>query len=194
MPPTKIDKEDILSTAIDLVRKGGLHGINARSLAAALSCSTKPIFRIYKNMEALKQDVIDRLNAYYNAFMEEKMNNHNRLLTQSIAYIMFARQEKQIFNTLFMNKTCQGASLTDILHADWNQPSIHDAQLVTGLSLEHTQCLFRDVWLYSHGIATQIVANEIDISDAEVVRLMNNAFRRFALMTKEDDPWIPPLK
>lgn len=181
MPPMPIiDKEDILSAAVELVRTGGMESINARSLARILDCSTKPLFRIYQNMDNLKHDVIEKLNNYYNSYMESRMSHQNRLLTQSIAYIEFARQEKNIFNTLFMDKTCAGKSIDDILSADWNQPSILNAKNVTGLNIEQTQCLFRDVWLYSHGIATQIVANDIELPHEKVVELMNNAFQRFS--------------
>ncbi|OZV11308.1 TetR family transcriptional regulator [Tissierella sp. P1] len=188
MPPKPLtNKEAILRAAISIVREQGMEGINARSIASALNCSTKPLFRVYENMEALKQDVITQLNIYYNTFMEARMSNDNRLLMQGIAYIEFARQEKNIFNTLFMNKACAGKSIKDILDADWNQLSILNAKEITGLSLENARNLFRDVWLYSHGIATQIVSDDIDLPYEEVITLIKNAFHRFALVIEDKE-------
>mgnify|MGYP000348827463 CR=1 FL=1 len=67
MPPKPTtNKEAILNAAISIVRKEGMESVNARSIASALNCSTKPLFRIYENMDALKQDVIIQLNIYYN--------------------------------------------------------------------------------------------------------------------------------
>jgi len=181
MPPKpSTNKEAILNVAVSIVREEGMKGINARNLAAALNCSAKPLFRVYKNMEALKQDVIVKLNEYYNDFMEARMNDDNRLLKQGIAYVEFARREKNIFNILFMNKTCAGKSIEEILDADWNQPSIQNAKEITGLSMENARSLFRDVWLYSHGIATQIVSDDIHLPHEEVVVLIENAFFRFS--------------
>ena len=102
-------------------------------------------------------------------------------MTQGIAYIEFARQEKNIFNTLFMDKNCAGKSIEEILDADWNQRSIMNAKERTGLSLEKARSLFRDVWLYSHGIATQIVSDDINLPPKEVVQLIKNAFKRFSI-------------
>ena len=115
------------------------------------------------------------------------MSNDNRLLTQGIAYIEFARQEKNIFNTLFMNKNCAGKSIEEILDADWNQSSIMNAKEITGLTLENARSLFRDVWLYSHGIATQIVSDDINLLHEEVVELVKNAFKRFSIVMKENE-------
>ena len=82
MPPKPMtNKEEILSAAISLVREQGMENVNARSIASKLNCSTKPLFRIYENMDSLKQDVITQLNLYYNMFMEARMSDENRLLT-----------------------------------------------------------------------------------------------------------------
>ncbi len=149
----------------------------------SLSCSTKPLFRIYKNMEELKKDIKKELDNYYNDFMEKNMTNENRLLSQGISYIEFARSEKMIFSSLFMNMTMAGSSLQDIIHAEWNRASIENAKALTGLSTEKAEMLFINFWLYSHGIATQIVSNDIDIPLDLVKKLLKNAFNRFSLET-----------
>lgn len=184
MPPTPIiTKQDILNAGIQLIRENGIRSVNARSLAKSLSCSTKPLFRIYKNMEELKKDIKKELDIYYNDFMEKNMTNENRLLSQGISYIEFARSEKMIFSSLFMNMTMAGSSLQDIIHAEWNRTSIENAKALTGLSTEKTEMLFINFWLYSHGIATQIVSNDIDIPLDLVKKLLKNAFNRFSLET-----------
>ena len=184
MPPTPIiTKQDILNAGIQLIRENGIRSVNARSLAKSLSCSTKPLFRIYKNMEELKKDIKKELDIYYNDFMEKNMTNENRLLSQGISYIEFARSEKMIFSSLFMNMTMAGSSLQDIIHAEWNRASIENAKVLTGLSTEKAEMLFINFWLYSHGIATQIVSNDIDIPLDLVKKLLKNAFNRFSLET-----------
>ena len=62
MPPNPTtNKEAILSAAISLVREHGMESVNARSIGSVVNCSTKTLFPIYKNMDALKQDVIVQL-------------------------------------------------------------------------------------------------------------------------------------
>ena len=179
MPPTPIiTKQDIINAGIQLIRENGIRSVNARSLAKSLSCSTKPLFRIYK-----KKDIKKELDNYYNDFMEKNMTNENRLLSQGISYIEFAHSEKMIFRSLFMNMTMAGSSLQDIIHAEWNRASIENAKALTGLSTEKAEMLFINFWLYSHGIATQIVSNDIDIPLDLVKKLLKNAFNRFSLET-----------
>jgi len=58
-----------------------------------------------------------------------------------------------------------------------------DKGSLTGLPREKAEMLFINFWLYSHGIATQIVSNDIDIPLDLVKKLLKNAFNRFSLET-----------
>ena len=49
MPPKiKITKEEIVDTALNLVREAGEQALNARSIAAKLKCSTQRFFLTLK--------------------------------------------------------------------------------------------------------------------------------------------------
>ena len=186
MPPKPIiDKNNVMEAAIQLVREKGMDSINARSLAKILGCSTRPLFRIYPNMNELKKDVKVELDRYYNTFMENRIDSENSLLSQGIAYIEFARREKMIFNALFMSMTMAGSSLQDIIHADWNRASIENVKKITGLSTSESEMVFINCWLFSHGIATQLVSNDISISFDKVTELMTNAFKKFSMDSGE---------
>ncbi len=88
MPPKPlISRGDIIKAAVGLVRERGIENINARSLANALNCSTRPLFRIYRNMEELKGDVFEELNNYYICYMDSEMISENKLINQCINYI-----------------------------------------------------------------------------------------------------------
>lgn len=180
MPPKPgVSREDVLNEAVALVRESGFERINARALAERLGCSTRPLFRLYRGMDDLKADVKKRLDELYEEFMETRMQEENRLLTQGIAYVEFARKEKEIFRALFLTRTMEGQSLGDIVQAEWNQHSIENARQVTGLSRKAAERLFLNIWLYSHGIASQILSNGIDLPHEYAERLMKQAFDSF---------------
>lgn len=180
MPPLpKVEKEEIMQAALGLVRGGGLSAVNARSVAAVLGCSCKPLFRIYESMDALKQDLQLYMDEAYSAFMSQRLDDGNILLSQSIAYVEFARQEGNLFLALFMNETCKGFGFKDIVNAPWNNPTIVNTCTVEALNPAQAKRLFYNVWLFTHGIATQIVANSINMPQKEVERLIINAYTAF---------------
>ena len=55
MPPKiRITKEDIVNTAIQLIKANGENALNARAIASALKCSTQPIFSNFTTIEDLQ--------------------------------------------------------------------------------------------------------------------------------------------
>lgn len=182
MPPKPlISRGDIIKAAVGLVRERGIENINARNLANALNCSTRPLFRIYRNMEELKGDVFEELNNYYTCYMDSEMISENKLINQCINYIQFAQKEPIIFSILFMSKAIKGLSIQDIILTEKNEFLIEDIIDITGLPIDKASNLVINMWFYSHGIATQIVSNGIVISSKEITTLIENAFKRFSL-------------
>ena len=57
--PVRITETAIRETALQMVRDHGAQALNARALAAALGCSTQPIFKNFPSMEALRRAVVD---------------------------------------------------------------------------------------------------------------------------------------
>ena len=53
----ELSKERIVKVAVKIVNDKGWESVNARSLASALGVSTKPLYRIYNNMDEIKEDI-----------------------------------------------------------------------------------------------------------------------------------------
>lgn len=172
-------KDKILESAVLLVRTDGIANLNARNLAKWAGCSTAPLFRLFENMTEVNLEVKLKLDSIHEKFMSKYIQEDNILLTHSIAYIEFARKEPNIFFALFMNLLHKGMTITDILDADYNQNTILQTMKLTGLCIESAQQLFLKMWLYSHGVATQIVTSGIDIPSDLVHSLIEDAYIRF---------------
>ena len=62
MPPKQtITKEMIIAAAFDLVRQKGKTALSARNIAAALSCSTQPIYSCFSTMKDLEEIVTKKI-------------------------------------------------------------------------------------------------------------------------------------
>ena len=181
MPPTPaVTRTDVLDAAVRQVRAGGLESVNARGLASELGCSTRPLFRLWSSMADLKHDVVAELDRLYNAFMDERMTDENRLVSQGAAYIEFARREPRIFNELFMNRCMEGAALADIAAAPWNQPTIENVRKACNMTRAQAEAVFLNVWLFSHGLATQIASNHLDVDAQTAACLVAEAYASFS--------------
>lgn len=180
MPPAiKINRDMVVKAGFELIREHGIDYLNARSLADKLNCSVKPLFRIYENMDACKSDIMTEVFNFYNGFIAQRINPDDQLLTISLAYTELAQTERNLFKVMFISNTNTPWSITDVLEAEWNQGVIEQTMLQYNISKVCAKNLFRDTWLYTHGVATQIYGNAIVLSMEEINELITHAINCF---------------
>lgn len=163
MPPkVKINKSDIVKAALNIVREKGENALNARAVAAALECSTQPIFSNYANMEALREDVIaEAYNIYYNEYLQPDLKTVKAppLKVSSMAYIRFAKNEKELFKLLFMrDRSNDDEKVTD----EWEE-IIKLIQAKNKVSYEQATKIYLETWLYIHGVATMLATSYLTL-------------------------------
>lgn len=178
MPPkVKITKEAILAAAIEILREKGISGINARDIAKSLGCSVQPIFRCFQNMDRLKAELYQKAENIFEGYLDTGPQRHRiPFLGIGLAYVAFAKEEKNLFKLIFMSDGFHGRSITDIIHNDSTQATIHMAADAAGLNMADAARLFGGVWLTTHGIASMVATNVCDFSNEQIAGLLTDSF------------------
>ena len=165
----KLEKNDIIKKAIIMVNKNGWESLNARDLAKSLKISTKPLYRIYNNMDEIKEDLYKEIYKQYDEFITSRVDNKKALVTLCVAYVEFAKLYKNLFISLFLSNNLKWNSIDDVLNEKWNQGAIISMVNKNGYTFEDAKNLFMHLWLYANGLATLIATNKIDIDDKEII-------------------------
>ena len=169
----ELSKDRIVKVAVKMVNESGWDSVNARSLAARLEVSTKPLYRIYESMDEIKEDIYKEISRQYDEFLTSRIDSKKALLTLCIAYVEFALEYKNLFISLFLSNNLKWKSIENVLDEKWNQGTIINLVNKHGYSFEEAKTLFMNMWLYANGLATLIATNDITMDDKEVlVRLV----------------------
>ena len=106
MPPIrKFQREEIIDTAYEIVRKEGLNSINARRIAKELGGSVQPIYHNFKDMEELKEEVNRKIYKKYEEYMLSGINEKNGYKNTGLSFIRFSRDYPELFRILFMQES-----------------------------------------------------------------------------------------
>ena len=100
MPPKiKVTKEEIINTALEIVKASGTESINARNIASVLNCSTQPIFSNFKTMDDLRYEVIKKADELCQDYMKQEVEKGEfpPYKASGMAYIRFAKEQKELF-------------------------------------------------------------------------------------------------
>lgn len=162
MPPkVKITKEDIVKTAIELVREQGENAINARTVASALNCSTQPIFSNFVTMDELRGAVVAESYLRYLGFLNDEVERglYPPYKAFGMAYIKFACEEKELFKLLFM---CDRRGENISFSTDFNA-SVEMIMEANKVSKEKAQLMHLEMWTCVHGIATMMATSFLSL-------------------------------
>ncbi len=176
MPPKfKFTKDEITSTALNITRKEGLSGLTARTLAAELGCSVKPIFDLFKNMEEVQQAVFSSANQLYQSYLQEDMakGNYPPYKASGMAYIRFAKEENELFKLIFM----RDRSIEKIEeNKEEIKPLLQLIQKNTGMSEQQAYTFHLEMWIFVHGIATMIATSYLKWDEKFVSKALSDCY------------------
>ena len=177
MPPKfKFTREQIVAAALEVTRKNGITGLTARGLAAELGSSAKPIFGLFQNMEEVQREVVSAANTLYQSYIKKGMADSKfpPYKASGIAYIQFAKEEKELFKLLFMRDRTDEK-------IEENREEIRPILdlIMKNLGIDENEAYFfhLELWLYVHGIATMIATNYLELDIEFIDKALTDAYQ-----------------
>lgn len=179
---TKITKEMILNVAFQITKTDGFDKVSNRTIAKKLNSSIRPIYYQFKNVDELNKELYTMISKYFYKYIMNDIETSPLPYKQiGINYINFAKKENKLFQLLFMsdNKnfmetlTKQKDEFTKILDI---------IKIYTKLKSEVVENFHTEIWIFTHGIATLVANNTIDLTDEEISKLLSYEFQAHMLL------------
>ncbi len=174
-----ITKDDILKAAFAILQEEGIEQVTARKLAAKANCSTQPIFRVYKNMEQLTEELFgeacDFFQDYYVQFPRQSVTPFVNL---GQAYIRFAQEHKKLFKFIFLSPDRFGRSMYDLINGSRGFVS-REIQAATSQGCKNASELFMKMWIFIHGAACMSLTDDYDLSENDTMQLLKTSYQSF---------------
>lgn len=169
---TRITREAILDSAFKLTREHGINYVTAKSLATDLHCSTQPIYWVFDNMGSLKKEVVRMANDLYNVYFHKEHENLNRLKSVGVNYILFAKEEPNLFRLLFVTDREKDTSIFKSTLDDNKNEYISYIEEDLHFTEEQANQYYVSLWIFTHGIATMIVTDLTAFTNEEIGNLL----------------------
>lgn len=179
MPPkAKFTKDEIIFTAMQIVREQGLGAVTSRELGRRLGSSACPIFTVFENMEEVNREIVKAAKALYKEYVKEGLEQDVAFKGVGLAYIRFAVKEPKLFQILFMNEQSKS---TDIEHTlmlidESYSDILKSVREPYGLQEEEAKKIYQHLWIYTHGIAVLCATNVCSFTDTEVQAMLSEVF------------------
>ena len=174
-PKVKITKDDIINAAVEIVKNNGVEGINARTIASLLNCSTQPVFSNFSSMDELKNTVLEKIYEIYQNYIKTEVESGEYPVYKAsgMAYIRFAKEEKELFRLLFMRDR-SGEIIPE--NSPDDEEMVNIVQNNTGLDKKEARLFHLEMWAYVHGIATMFATGFVNLDWELVSKMLSDSY------------------
>lgn len=183
-PKAKTTKEAISEVAFSIVCEQGINALTAKTLAKRLNCSTQPIFWRYSGMNELIEEITQKAQSLFAEYLHRPIEGVNTYKSIGINYIKFAKEHKNLFKMLYMSEK---VASENVLTDDKNMPYVLDTIMQEStISQADATKLFKQMWLFSHGIATMIATDTARFADSEIYDMLTDVYTGLLSRYKAD--------
>lgn len=152
--PIVIDVIKIEEAAFEIVRNQGLEMLTARNIAKYIGCSTKPIYRVYENMEELENKTVCVIVEFMGSFIQNYHKTGKPLLDIGLGYINFVKSEKNLFSLISTTRINEKIGIDD------NNQEFHRLLAIElkgkGFSQEKLLEIAEQILTYTYGLAMML--------------------------------------
>ena len=168
-------KEEIIAAAVSLTREKGFQALTARALGERLGSSPKPIFGLFENMAEVQSEVLNAAYVIYTNYLKSGVESgkYPPYKASGMAYIRFAREEKELFKLLFMrdrsaeNTADSGDELKEIVKLLVKKLKISE---------ENARMFHLEMWIYVHGIAVMLATSYLEWQEDFISQVLTDAY------------------
>ncbi len=172
----KFNTQELLDTAFCMTQEEGFLQVTARKLAAKANCSTQPIFRAYSGMPELMEALFEKCILYYQAYyLTYNKANKTPFIDLGMAYIEFAKTEKNIFQLLFLSTYRGERSLYEVLNGKDNFVAL-EINKAKQAGCKNASEVFMKMWIFIHGAACMSVTGDYDLSIEDTQVLLEEQY------------------
>ena len=181
MPPKeKVSRTMVLNAAFEMTRENGFENVTARKLAERLGSSTQPIFRAYENMDMLKEDLFYKSAEMFSDHMlASRVKGKPVYLSMGMAYIEMALKERFLFKLIADIDEYDTDDIHEFLQQDDCTELLEKLPKTEKLSAEKKKEIFRMVWMFTHGVATQVTSKRVKMEQDEIEKMLKKAYEGF---------------
>lgn len=186
MPKQRITKEMVVDAAFEIARSNGMEQVLVKNIADRMGCSVQPIYSYCKNMEGLRQDVINQVSCFIQEYIAARIDQQDLFRSTGNAYIQLAKEEPNLFK-IFILRQRNGISSLDELYQ--SEAGSQVADFIAGqlqIGVPQARQLHLHMLIYTIGLGTIFSVTTPGILTDEILTQQETAYEAFLKQALEE--------
>lgn len=188
--PSVYSRSQVIDAAFELIRGKGWGAVTTRAIASKLGSSTMPIYSHVQSVGELEKELRSKARELLKKYQQNPYTDQ-ALLNLAFGYVIFARDEKNLFRFLYLDQPNQidltnGKGLKESFFLEFGADSA-EAKALRELKSEGQDVLIRYTWFFTHGLAMLVNSGAAGSnSNQAIMRILMNAGEAFYLWSLQN--------
>ncbi|MBN1501010.1 MAG: TetR/AcrR family transcriptional regulator [Spirochaetes bacterium] len=174
-PKITFTENEIIESALIVLREKGERALTARNIAQQMNGSTQPIYRIFKTMEELKAVLADRIENLAFEYMSKDYDTKHNFLSIGIGFYKFSKDEPELFKFFYLTGRKKFFSIIENSHSEILIQRMQKSTNLKKLEVDTLKTLLRDMAIYCNGLCVMNITRQENISEETFIRLLVEA-------------------
>lgn len=179
MPKQRITKEMVIDAAFEIARNDGMEHVLLKNIAGKIGCSVQPIYSYCRNMDGLRQDVIEKVNCFINEYVHAHIDKNDLFRSTGRSYIQLAKDEPNLFKIFILHTRNGISSLDDLYNSETNNDIAEFIADKLNISVSQAKQLHLNMLIYTIGIGTIFSVTTPGIPADEIYKQQESAYEAF---------------
>ena len=185
----KYTKEELIDTAIAIIRAEGEESLSASNLVKRLGTAPATIFTHFNSMDALEEALTERVRAIYNVYVDRGLSKTPPFKGFAIEHVKFSLEEPNLYTFLFLKPKASG-TLDDIMEREGHRDLlVVEAMKVFGCDRETAEEVYENLVIFMFGLASMCSKGLCSFTEEELAKKFGLAAGGFLHAVKENLPW-----
>lgn len=180
-----ITHDQILNGAYQMVLEEGFEHFTSRHVAEKLKCSTQPIYVEFKNMEALKREVMQKISSYMKEYIFKESLSEDPVVNVILNYIRLATEEKALFNAVYMENNVERDELKKFA-MEIGREAILRSNMGDKWSDDEIEHLIMANWVVAQGLAVLVSSGILNYDKETLVGMIEVALKNISNFVEEE--------
>ncbi len=170
--PRVYSRNQVIDAAFALLRDKGWSAVTTRAIARQMGASTMPIYSHVSSVDDLEAELRTRARSLLQESQLTRYTEH-ALLNLAFGYVAFARDEKQLFRFLYLDRPTTlelggTASVAETLLSQFGAES-EVGKALAEIGAAGQESLIRYTWVFTHGLAMMVNAGALESSTDDII-------------------------
>ncbi|HFJ8830638.1 TPA: TetR/AcrR family transcriptional regulator, partial [Enterococcus faecium] len=151
--------------------KEGFKGFTARNIAKKMGISTQPIYLEFKNMEDLKNTLLDSIFEQLKEDVFPIERTGDKIIDLGLNYIYFAKKHHSLYMALYIDEHGDGKKMHDFSY-NYFREIVKEDERYNQLSDEYVDALHTGTWVAVTGLASLMSSNIMHPTEEQIIALI----------------------